>query len=101
MIELSPEIIDKLRLMASAGATVSQLLRETIRRMPSNQQGTLYLVKYFREAFHLSLRSVAPIGGWDESGKGEITDERIEELLRPEMQQTRELWEHKENLQVE
>ena len=92
MFALLPEIVKKLQQMASTNASVPQLLREAIKLLPSDQRGSLYLIIYFREAFHLSLKSASPIGGWSESGNGEISDERIEEFLRPEMLQTRQLW---------
>jgi hypothetical protein len=99
MIELSPGLIDKLRAMASTGAAVPELLKEIIPAIPRNQSRTFCLIWYLREAFHLPLRAVTPLGGWDESGKGEITDDRIEELLRPEMERTRALWEMRKQSQ--
>jgi hypothetical protein len=97
-MELLPEIVEHLRVMASTGATVPQLLREIISRIPNTHSPTFSLVLYMREAFHLSLRAVTPLGGWDEGGKGEITDDRIEEFLRPEMETTRHLWERKKRV---
>lgn len=95
MSSLSPELVQDLRAKASAGASVPGLLREISRRLPADQQSSLYLLQYFRAAFYLSLKAVIPISSWKwrEDGKDGISDERIEEDIRPEMEATRNLWE--------
>jgi hypothetical protein len=93
MIELSSEIVSELRSMASEGMQVPAMLRMVLARLSSNQPSTILLILYMREAFHVPLKAVTPIGGWCQDVTGEITDDRLEEFVRPEIDKTRGLWE--------
>ena len=54
---------------------------------------TLLLANYLREAFGLSLLEVKAIGGWSLDGDGELSDDRLNELLMPNIMANRAWWE--------
>jgi hypothetical protein len=92
MEPLDPVIVQRLRTMARSGGTPSQIARELFRYIDSQPHPQLAALKYLREAFALSLRQVKPLGGWSTDGTGELTDEQLDALLQPELEQTRTQW---------
>jgi hypothetical protein len=92
MEPLNSEILQRLRTLARSGSTPSQIARELFRQIESQPHPRLTALKYLREAFALSLRQVAPFGGWSADGVGELTDAQLDALLQPEMEQTRGQW---------
>jgi hypothetical protein len=75
-------LVEKLRSMKKNGATIFELL-EQIRFIHKEDPLIKPLsMKYFREAFGLSLPEVTPLGGWCGLG-GELSNEQISELIKP------------------
>jgi hypothetical protein len=89
---VSESLVQELRRNASQGASVPDLLRLLHERLGSEAAYGTTLARYFMTAFDLSLRTVSPIGGWAPDSTGEISDERIQELIYPEMMQKKQLW---------
>lgn len=81
MVFLKPEVICELRKLRTSGKRPSEMLRY-IKSQCENEGLGLFAMKYFIEAFDLSLKQVLPIPGW---ASGEIPDERIDEFILPEL----------------
>src|SRR5437762_1540453 len=92
MSEVNPELVDHLRSMARRGATVSQMLRDLVRRAGPEPLHPLDLVKYVRASFGLGLREASPIGGWSVEGNGYLSDAQLDELVDPEVRVHRPEW---------
>ena len=92
MAERDPALINNLRSMARAGATVPELVRELIRSLGPETPHVLTLAKYLREAFGLTLLDVKPLSGWLVDGTGELSDFQLNEFILPEIQRHRSEW---------
>src|SRR5713226_2939716 len=89
---VSESLVEELRRNASQGASVPDLLRLLHGRLGHEATYGTTLAKYFMAAFELPLRTVSPIGGWAPDSKGEISDERIQELIYPGITETKQRW---------
>jgi hypothetical protein len=89
---LSDAIVQELRRNASRGAYVPELLRFLVARLGAEGEYRTLLAKYFMAAFDLPLRTVSPLGGWAPDSRGEVSDASVQELIYPEMIQTRQRW---------
>ena len=89
---LSDTLVQELRRHASHGSSVPELLRLLHERLGGEAAYGTALAKYFMAAFDLPLRTVSPIGGWAPDSTGEISDDRIQELIYPEILQKKQLW---------
>lgn len=89
---VSDSLVQELRRDASRGASVPDLLRMLHERLGHDAAYRTALVKCFMAAFDLPLRAVSPIGGWAPDSTGEISDERIQELIYPEMMEKKQQW---------
>jgi hypothetical protein len=92
MTEISEALVYELRRKASEGASVPDLLRLLHDRLGSEATNIFALIKYFRSAFDLPLRTVSAIGGWAPDAGGEISDARIQELIYPEIMERQAVW---------
>lgn len=84
-----------MRSLARTGHLPSEILRSLIAHDTSDADGEVdrnLLVQYFSEAFCFSDGQAFPIFGWQPDGKGELTDDAIDELLTKRIQQTRNAW---------
>ncbi len=90
---IEPTIIQRLRILAQEGRTVPELLRDIATKLSVAKIPTLLLAKYLREAFGLSLLEVKPTGGWTLAGTGELSDERLNDLIMPAIKANRYWWE--------
>ena len=77
---LNVQLIKKLREMQAANKIVSEMLTEILLVHREDPQIKVLSMKYFREAFGLSMAAVTPIAGWSGFG-GELQDEQIDELI--------------------
>lgn len=89
---VSESLVQELRRNASHGASVPDLLRLLHARLGHEAAYGATLAKYFMAAFDLPLRTVSPIGGWAPDATGEVSDERIQQLIYPEITQKKPLW---------
>jgi hypothetical protein len=92
MSGLNEAIVLELRWAASQGKSVPDLLNYLFERLGPEAAYRSSVLKYFKEAFHLPLRAVTPIGGWSPHNQGEISDEAIQSMLYPPMLQTKAKW---------
>ena len=90
---IDPKIVLRLRTLAQEGRTVPELLRDIPTRLNLTKIHVLLLLKYMQEAFDLSLLEVKPIGGWSLEGDGELSDDRLNELIMPAIDANRANWE--------
>ena len=93
MEELNPGIVGHLRVMAREGRPASGMLREVIASAVPTTLHKITLVKYLKEAFGLSLQQASPVAGWAPDGTGELSDAQLDELLMPEILNSRATWE--------
>jgi hypothetical protein len=96
MKAVSDTLVGELRRKASEGASVPDMLRLLYQQLGPESAYSTRLAKYFMAAFDLPLRSVSPIGGWAPDSKGEISDERIQELIYPEILEKKQRWQPRE-----
>jgi hypothetical protein len=94
---VSDTLVAELRRKASEGASVPDLLRLLHQQIGPDAAYRTTLAKYFMTAFELPLRAVSPIGGWAPDSRGEISDERVQELIYPEIMETKPRWQPKES----
>ncbi|VTR97561.1 unnamed protein product [Tuwongella immobilis] len=92
MTNLDDKLISELRALATAGASVPELLRFLWNRLGSEAAYGTTLAKYFMRAFHLPLRAVAPVGGWSPDSEGGVADEVITQAIHPLMLETKSQW---------
>ncbi|MFZ6730587.1 hypothetical protein ACO0LG_01510 [Undibacterium sp. Ji42W] len=81
-MNFNPEIIDALRKRSASGEKPSALLKHLGSEYPDDRGLGFTAMKYFREAFGLSLRQVLSIPDWVHGG---ISDERVDEYLLREL----------------
>lgn len=85
-------VITELRAKARKGDRPSQILRELVLASPS-QPHKLDLIRDVREAFCLTLQQAKPIAGWDVDGRGELSDQQLDDFLMPEILKNQVQWE--------
>jgi hypothetical protein len=90
---IDPAIVNRIRLLVQEGRTVPELLRDISTRLSLAKLHPLLLAKYMREAFGLSLIDVKAIGGWSLEGDGELSDDRLNELMMPAIVSNKVKWE--------
>ena len=73
------EIIAKLQSMASSGNKPSEMLRYLVLDLKIEQQ--LELMKFFTEAFNVSLGEVTAISGWWHDASAEMNDNDINHYI--------------------
>jgi hypothetical protein len=93
MEELDPGIVRRLRAMATKGDAPSAMLRYLAANSGQLLPHKVTLVRYMRAAFGLSLQQASPIAGWSPDGSGELSDARLDELVKPEITRNRPEWE--------
>src|SRR5262245_42949633 len=83
----------RLRGMARAGASVSQMLRAAMQHLDLKpHHSKILLIHAMRDAFGIRLSEASAIGGWSADGTGELSDERIDEFVMPAIVSCREEW---------
>src|SRR5436190_16350874 len=98
MEHVDPAVVHRLRELAQDGRPVPELLREVARRLSPQVLHPLTLAKYMREAFGLSLLEVKPIGGWSWEGRGELSDDQLNDLVMPSIVAHRDRWSNRRSL---
>ena len=83
-----PELIERLRALASRGTTVRELTREIIHREGLKEGAFLPILWYFSQAFCLPLPVVLPIREW----LGTDRDQEIDATLLPAITESRCRW---------
>jgi len=86
MNSLIPAVIDQLREQVRAGAPLSRSLRPAYAGLDK-----LEVIHHVRAAFALSLQQAGPLAGW-EALQGELSDTQLDELLMPEIEKNRGVW---------
>ncbi|MEJ2613058.1 MAG: hypothetical protein P8179_24135 [Candidatus Thiodiazotropha sp.] len=81
-MNINSELVEKLRSMKTSGATIFKLLEQIQFTHKEDSLIKPLSMKYFREAFGLSMSEVTPLGGWCGFG-GELSNEQINELIKP------------------
>ena len=93
MTNLDPELIQLLRQLASERRLVAAMLRTALATEISTTLTPIDVVRYFREAFGLTLAQAKPIADWFAYGGGEMADAVLQELMGPRIESTRGSWE--------
>lgn len=89
MDQLDPTLLASLRSMARQGRSPSEMLR-TLKRSLGEETHILTLLKYFRQAFDLTLAEVKPIAALSRQKPREVEDEALlNELLLPAIRKHR------------
>jgi hypothetical protein len=89
---IDPAIVLRLRRLAQERATVPELLRDIATQLSLSNSHTILFANYMRQAFGLSLLEVKPIGGWSLMGEGELSDDKLNEIMMPHITANREWW---------
>jgi len=92
MGELNWEIVTHLQEVARGGGTAAQMLRDLNRRLAPEEAHPLTLIKYLRQAFHLTLQEASPIAGWSVDGPGELSDWQLNGLVDPAIRKHQDEW---------
>lgn len=92
MVEINRDILGQLKSMARSGETPSRILHVLVDLLPPGPAQKVVLIKYMRAAFGLTLEQASPIVGWSQDDKGELKDDRINELIAPAIHATKTLW---------
>jgi hypothetical protein len=71
-----------------SAAAVVQLLASVV------PESVLDWAIQMQAAFNLSLSQISPIGGWLPDGTGELKDSQLDGFLVPEIERTRNSWNH-------
>jgi len=91
--EVNAEIVHELRVLATRGADVPELVRALLARLGLDEDKSLLpVLVYFRAAFDLSLRSVLPLREW----LGGKDRSEVDSILIPAMQSTKDHWQDRE-----
>lgn len=90
------KMLNAVREMARKGNRPSQILREIIHWFSPGQLHKLDLIRDMREAFALTLQQAKPIAGWSADGRGELTDNQLDDFLTIEILKNRSDWEKKD-----
>jgi hypothetical protein len=95
--QLDQDVIGTLRGMARQGQSPSEMVREVKRRL-GTETHILTLLRYFRHAFHLTLKEAKPIAALSRNEQRDVEDEPLlDELLSPAILNHRSDWEgHKQ-----
>ena len=83
--ELIGGIVDELRVMARAGASVPSMLRR-IQQIVGRQDCRFVAIQSFRTAFDSGVAAVKPITGWYGFGS-ELSDEQVQNFVGPIVQE--------------
>jgi hypothetical protein len=92
-MDLSQELIARLRVMAGQGATVKMMVTEIRNHVKTDDGLSLAADAYFWKAFLLPLGEIRDIEGSACLGGKAYTDEQIDRLMLPRIANTRHLWE--------
>ncbi|WP_158304932.1 hypothetical protein [Hahella chejuensis] len=82
-IENYEVVLKSARNMVLSGAQASDVLRYLV--IECGILGKAQLIIVFCKGFGIELRRASCIGGWWHDDSGELSDERINELLNPEL----------------
>jgi len=91
-MSLNQELIHRLRLMATQGATVRQFIDEIQHNVGSEDGLSLAVDAYFWKAFLLPLRQIRDVEGSNRLGGNSYTDDEINDIIQPRIATTRHLW---------
>jgi hypothetical protein len=85
-----PVVIHTLRKMADEHRSIAEMVRAILPGRPSTAEGTFEVVRYFREAFALTLPQAKPIADWLVHGGGEQSD--LHDLVWPYIESNQASW---------
>jgi hypothetical protein len=97
MDNLDRKAIERLRERYRRQGSVSEVLREITRLLPSQPYHKLDLLANIRAVFALSLGEASPICGWSPDGSGELKDAQIDGFLIPAIEGKRNQWDFPQN----
>jgi len=83
---LDQTIINKMREIARSGGDVIAIVSCLRASLECQRPGTLLVLRYFMEAFHLSLSEVRPLEGAKCLGNSAYDDREINSMLLPLIQ---------------
>jgi len=92
MDEFDQAAVHRLRSLARAGATTSQMLRQVLHECAPTVLHKIPIIQLMREAFALSIKEAAPVVGWCGVGEGELSDAQLDEFVDPEIRRHRSEW---------
>jgi hypothetical protein len=81
--DLSTPLVPTIRSWVVEGIPLAEVLRRIIAYHHPQRVTTPLLMKYLTTTFGVSFKDVLLVGGWRPDGLGEITDERLEQDVRP------------------
>ncbi|AGA28526.1 hypothetical protein [Singulisphaera acidiphila] len=91
-MQLNQQFLHRLRVMASRGAGVRAMVDEIRTELGTNDGLALVADWYFKNAFLLRLGEVRDIEGSSCLGGLAYSDEEIDRLMLPRIENTRHLW---------
>ena len=92
VMTLDKKIIAELREMKMAGSQVHEMIAFVKQKTESPPDSSILIIRYFKDAFCLSLYDVLPIQGCSALGQNAYSDDEINEVLGSKIEKTRDSW---------
>jgi len=93
MKQLDARLIRLLRQMATKRCFVADMVRAIRPDVASTVTDPVEVLRYFRDAFELTLAQVKPIADWLAYGGGELDEAELHNLVWPCIAGRRDSWE--------
>lgn len=94
-MDFKAELIDRLRSMATQGASIRMMVDEIRNHLETEDGLALVVDAYFRRAFLLPLGQIRDIEGSSCLGGKAYADDQIDQLMLPRITRSRHLWQEK------
>jgi hypothetical protein len=92
MQELDPQVIHQLRVMAGERRAIGEMVRKILSMRDFTVSGPIDVLRYFREAFGLTLPQAKPVADWLAYGGSEAPDADLNSLVWPFIKCNRDSW---------
>jgi hypothetical protein len=96
MNDFDPSLIHMLRAMAGDHCSVAEMARAILPKMSSGGGNAIEVLRYFREAFCLTLAQAKPVADWIVYNRTESSDSELHKLVWPCIESLRAFWEHQQ-----
>ena len=83
MEQLDPQVVCLLKKMANEHYVLADMVRAILSRTSSTGGNPIEVLRYFREAFGLTLAQVKPIADWLAYERNESSDSELHTLVWP------------------
>ena len=92
MQEFDPQVIFQLRAMAGEHRPIGEMVRTILSMRDFTLSGPIEVLRYFREAFGLTLPQAKPVADWLAYSGSEATDADLNSLVWPFIKCNRDTW---------